>query len=245
MWNQGPMHMEKRKRIWAIAAVCLLLLLCLVPVSEWPAKPILPKRDYPDAPKKEIVSGLKLSDFKVGRKTFSLSVESLRVEKKKMGFLHLGFMKIARLEGVEIDWFENEAPGPQTDPAGGPSRSGDADRFFSQVNKLKQVLPGHIKGVELTRVKINFFKDEEKSFTIKADKAVVKSGGQLVLKGHVTMKTGNGQTQTCEKVIWQISKGRLITSKGFALDDKTRSRQGRVLQINRGFENINFSMEEG
>ena len=245
MWNQGPVHMGKRKRIWAIAAVCLLLLLCLVPVSEWPAKPILSKSNYPDAPKKEIVSGLKLSDFKVGRKTFFLSVESLRVEKKKMGFLHLGFMKIARLEGVEIDWFENQAPGQQNDPAGGASRSGEADRFFSQVNKLKQVLPGHIKGVELTRVKINFFKDKERSFTVKADEAVVKSGGQLVLKGHVTMNTGNGETQICEKVIWQISKGRLITSKAFALDDNTRSRRGRELQINRGFENINFSIEEG
>lgn len=239
MWNQGSVHMEKRKRIWAIAAICLILLICLVPVSKWPAEPILSKSDYPDPPKKEILTGLKLTDFKVGRKTFSLSVDSLRVEKKKMGFLHLGFMKIARLEGVEIDWFENEVSRPQKDPAGGPSRSEDADRFFSQVNKLKQILPDHIKGVELTQVKINFFKDNEKSFTIKADKAVVKPGGQLVLKGHVAMNAGNGKKLTCEKIIWLIAKGRLVTSKGCDLDDN----QG--LQINQWLKNINFSMGEG
>ncbi|MCG8550767.1 MAG: hypothetical protein MI799_10235 [Desulfobacterales bacterium] len=236
--------MEKNKRIWGIAAVCLILLLCLVLVSEWPAKTSRSTSVYPDAPKKEIVGELKMTDFRVGRRNFSLAVQSLRVEKKKMGFLGLGFMKIAILEGVEIDWFENGTPGPQKEPAG-PSALEDADRLLSQVNKLKQVLPGHIKGVELTRVKINFFKDKKKLFTAKADNAFVRSGGRLVLKGHVTMKAGNGETLTCEKAVWQIAECRLVTSKAFEPDDKTRSRRDRVLQTNQGLENINFSIEEG
>nr|WP_320192213.1 LPS export ABC transporter periplasmic protein LptC [uncultured Desulfobacter sp.] len=236
--------MEKGKRIWGITAVCLILLLCLVLVSEWPDKTDGFKNVYPDAPRKDIVGKLNMSDFRAGRRNFSLSVDSLRVEKKKMGFLRLGFMKIAILDGVEINWFEKGTPESQKEPAG-PSVSEDADRFFNQVNKLKQVLPGHIKGVELTRVKINFFKDNQKSFTIRADKASLKSEDQLVLTGHVTINAGNGEKLTCEKIIWLIPKGRFVTSKAFKLDDKTRNSLGHELKTNQGLKNITFSIEEG
>lgn len=179
---------------------------------------------------KTIARDLKIDDYAQGRKTFSMQIEKLRVVKKKLGFLRLGFLKIARVEGVTLDWYGENTSGErrlekETQKSGNPINS---KRLSHLINKLKQYLPGNIKGVELSRVKMNFFQDGRISSSIISDSAAFSSKGMhIVFKGNVKLMNGSGKSLTCEKITWRIDKKTFISTKSFIFKDRHREMSGK------------------
>lgn len=84
------------------------------------------------------------------------------------------FSSIALLEGVTLDWYEEIIPG-RTQPSGvseDSENSVNLKRLSGLLNKLEKDLPGNIKGGELTRVTMNYFRNDSFILSVHADSAV-------------------------------------------------------------------------
>lgn len=218
-------------KIQILATVILLtaVLLCVINTKTLESPPSFQapiKRIH----EKTIARDLKIDDYSWGRKTFSMQIEKLRVVKKKLGFLRLGFIKIARVEGVTLDWYEgNNSNGTQF--AKGTEESANlinSNRFSNQINKLKQSLPGNIKGVELHRVKINFFRNGKIASSIIADSATFNGYGmRIVFKGNVKLQNGSGKKLKCDKISWLIDEKSFASTKHFVFEDGYQKIQGK------------------
>ncbi len=226
------------------AFLCFLMAKTPGPVEEAPG--FIQSREYG----KDVASGLEIADYLDGQKRFVIRIDRLRVVKKKVGFLALGFMKIALLDGVSIQWHERDqspSPANASSPVAVPAFRPVPEvpvgpqPLFARIDQLKKRLPGHVRGVEFARVTIHYFKNKEHVSLIVADKA--RGGRQkkhLVFMGNVRITGGNGRALACDRITWQPRTGRLVTSESYAIRYKNKRIRGQGLETDPGLRDIIF-----
>ena len=179
---------------------------------------------------KTIATGLKIDNYASGGKTLSMSIDRLRVVKKKIGFFRLGFLKIARVEDVTLDWYEGIIPGRKqtSGPAEDSENPVNSKHLSDLLNNLKKYLPGNIKGVELTPLKINYFRNQRCILSIHADSAAPGHQGQrIVFKGNVKLLADFEKKLKCEKMTWLIDKKRFVSKSSFVFQDNHHQIKGK------------------
>lgn len=232
---------RRKMAVWTgVIFICIFLVACLSWINclgKTPQK-IVQGLNTPGGHSTTIASSIEITDHRAGRKTVSLKVATLGVEKKKLGFLRLGFMKIACLKDVSMDWYDYSDSNDFS--ADGLSGTGPAGQLISQANKLKQYLPGPIKGIEMEQVEINFFKKDKLLSKISANRAhIMPRNRRLEFKDNVQITTCDGKQLSGSKFTWLMDTGKLVTSKAWELETDQQQVRGKGLETNIELKNIN------
>ncbi len=222
------------KTLWVLVSIpVLILVFCLIGHRLDPARE--PAGNFPaEVNLKGPMSGLEITDYQGSQKHLSLKIDTFDITNQKMGFLRLGFMKIACLEGVAITLYETAAPQEKTGKTDGlsdHSAPDGVDRLLERMNQLKDHLPGHIKGIELRRVTLNRVKDGTFRSSVTADRARINPRNrQFIFKGNVEINGMAGKRLSCEELTWQTNTRKLSTSKNYVLEDGQRKIQGTGIE---------------
>ncbi|MBU1195545.1 MAG: LPS export ABC transporter periplasmic protein LptC [Proteobacteria bacterium] len=234
--DRGKEKILLRLRFFGIKTQILTFTVMMVSGLLWVSHRNMPVPPPPEPPRvtqlheKTIATDLKIDDYAWGKKTFSIQIEKLRVVKKKMEFFRLGFFKIARVEGVTLNWYENSSQtrASLTNPMEDSKNQDRSQRLSDLLNKLKKYLPGNIRDVELTRVKMIFFQDEKTISTIYSDLASPGLQGQgIVFTGNVRIITESNKKLKCGKLTWLTADKKLISAESFIFEDSGLKTQGK------------------
>ena len=223
-----------KKTLWVLVAIPVLVLVFSLIGHRLDAAREPAGNFQAEANLKGSMSGLEITDYQGSQKHLSLKIDTFDIAKQKMGFLRLGFMKIACLEGVAITLYETDFPREKTGGSVGlkddPAPDG-VDRLLERVNQLKDHLPGHIKGIELKRVTLNRVKNGTFRSSVTADRARINPRNrQFVFKGNVEINGMGGKRLSCDELTWQPNTGKLSTSKDYVLEDGQGKIQGTGIE---------------
>jgi len=189
-----------------------------------------------------IARGLRIDEHFEGRRLFSLKADRLKVSGKKAGFLRLGFWKVAKFENLSIDFYSKPC-GTEIQDSNGRVIDGaefsDLGDFFMRNDKLKRMMPKGVKGVEISNISINQYREGRIVSSLRSDQAKVDfRGKELVFKGNVKMACGNGKTLQCGKMSWLAEAKKFKTSEPYVLKTRHQTLRGKGLQTDYRLENM-------
>ncbi len=193
-----------------------------------------------------VAKGLRIEEHLDGQRAFSLELDNLRVVGKKAGFFRLGFWRVARLENVRINLYQQpnkatthgdgETLGTQNAvSAVGPDLTG----LFTRNDKLKRMLPKGVKGIEMVGVTINVYYHGKVISSLSSKGARMDSRGKgLAFEGAVKMVSRDGLALECGKMAWSADRKTLTTLGPFLLKTKEETVRGQGLETDLALEQI-------
>ena len=144
-----------------------------------------------------------------GRKSFLLNIKRCELREKKIGFYTLAFSKVAQLTGVQIDIYSWQAQA-RTNDVGRGNGAPDAMACLEQLPRSLRW--NEVRDLEIKRVIVNLYDEEQLVSTVRADKLIPGSAGNFIFQGDVVLATADGtRTLTSESVVW------LLKTRQFAL----------------------------
>ena len=191
-----------------------------------------------------IGTGIHVDEYLKGKKVFSLKMDSLGVVGKKAGFFRLGFWKVARLKNVSLDLYHYPPDAGQHKSDGSLNTPGvfpDMGKLFSKSDKLRQMIPTNVRGIEISNIKIRMHKDWKLISTVSSDSARIDSRGNgLTFEGDVKVASNNGKILKCEKMHWSSDTKRFKVNGAYVLTVSGETMRGKGIQTDYGFNNIRF-----
>jgi hypothetical protein len=136
-----------------------------------------------------------------------VSVDSVSVERAKLGPFAIGPLHVAHLNKVAIDLNLDEIePLLDKENVEGQGEGGKALDFENPVSRIKEKLPPEarkIRGVNIKEVSINLWKKEQRILRITSDTAAIdRNSGDLIFIGHATMDAGERGNLISHRIRW-------------------------------------------
>ena len=194
-------------------------------------------------PKTCVSTGLRFDEYYEGSRVFSLKTDSLKIIRKKVGFLRLGFWKVARLENVCIDFYQLSDENRPRNDANGMVNIGegfpDLGSLFLKHDKFKSMISKGVEGVEINNITINLHRDGKLLSAMSSDEAKLDSRGkELVFEGNVRMSSGKDKLLKCSKISWLTDARKFRTTRRYVARIDNRIIEGTGLETDCFLENL-------
>ena len=197
-------------------------------------------------------TGIHIDEYLKGKRIFTLKTDSVSVRGKKAKFLRLGFWKVAEMENVTLDFYyytpvsEEHRSEDLLSSSEGLLKAWDGytdmTRLFTKNNKLRQMFPGNVKGLEIEGMTVRVYEDGELESSLSSDHAKLGSeGDEFVFEGDVQLASRNGKRLTCGKLFWLSDERKFKTEGSYVLKDKEKMISGRGVETDHGLEEMTFS----
>ncbi len=180
--------------------------------------------------------GISFVEYHGDRKVYSVSIDSLFIERAKLGPFAIGPLFIAHLNKVVIDLYLDGNKSGTKETSKRKTAEDHLPSFEKPISDIRKNLPlqfKKVKGFELKGISFNLWKNEKNIFTISSDSATIdRKTGDIVFTGHATMDSGdNGKLQS-HRIRWDrkthlfkildpyylIKDGRRTEGKGIQTD---------------------------
>ena len=186
------------------------------------------------------------------RPIYSVYFENLRVENNDLGIFKTALHKVAKIQDLKLEFYRHTSPTTALTSASGvypfgpDAIAGAGTSFSAQVKELLQGLTTprgvwRIDNIHLTNISEvyvhNFdykvFCDGDLHFGIQSRRAIISyKWSDIILRGHVTIRTADGSTLEANNVKWNAKKqlfsvhgvyvlsrgGTVTTGKGICVD---------------------------
>jgi hypothetical protein len=151
--------------------------------------------------------GISFVEYHGDKKIYSVSVDSVSVERAKLGPFAIGPLHVAHLNKVAIDLNLDEIePLLDKENVEGQGEGEKALGFENPVSRIKEKLPPEarkIKGLNIKEVSINLWKKEQRILRISSDTATIdRKSGDLVFTGHAKMDAGENGNLISHRIRW-------------------------------------------
>lgn len=198
-------------------------------------------------PENCVAQGLRLDEELEGKRVFSLKVDTIRILGKKAGFLRLGFWKVARLENVCLDFYQ-QADGnrEQKTPAGLPATNGryghgfpDLFDLFAGDDGLKLPRLDGVKGIEMSNIKLRIHRAGKIILALSSDKAEINPHAkELIFQGNVRIASGKSRLLETGEIRWLRDEKKFRTTDRYRVKTQGGIMEGKGLEADYLLEKI-------
>lgn len=193
------------------------------------------------------IGGLSFAEYHENHKLFSFKAQSFEISRKKVGFLRMGFIKTAKLQKVEIDFYLR--PEKKTDSKENfnaqniiNDERSDIDAVFKKNDQFKALKLDQIKGLDIDDIEINVFMNDQLTSSIKSKKAGIGfKDMSIVFSGNVSIQANNNSLQ-CQNIIWINKKNKLVTKNNYLLLKDGITLKGKGLECDYRLRNFSFDI---
>jgi len=192
--------------------------------------------ERPSVSGKILAKGLSFEEHFEGRKLFTLKIDTVKILRKKVGFLSLGFFKVTRLENVRIDFYE-----VMKNPGSTPHNFLNFEKSLLSKNNLKLLKPKGVKGLEIVKITVNVYREGRLLSSICSDKAKIEFGKkEIIFEGHVRIASGEDRSLECSKIRWITDTQTFRTREHYVAKVNGRIIEGKGLETGYLLEKLNF-----
>jgi len=141
------------------------------------------------------------------RRIYSASIDSVSIDRAKLGPFAIGPLHVAHLNKVAIDLNLDEIEPildkERVEKQGGEGKLVD---FGNPISKIKEKLPPEarkIRALDIKDVSINLWEKEQRILRISSDTATIdRNSGDLIFAGDATMDAGENGTLISHRIRW-------------------------------------------
>jgi hypothetical protein len=151
--------------------------------------------------------GISFVEYHGDKRIYSVKIDSVSIERAKLGPFAIGPLHVAHLNKVAIDLNLDEI-----EPILDKERVEDQGEgrkvldFENPISKIKEKLPPEarkIRGVTIKEVSVNLWKKEQRILRISSDTATIdRNSGDLIFAGHATMDAGENGNLISHRIRW-------------------------------------------
>ena len=227
------MTLSSRKLIHKIALLGGVLLLLGYVAFEWHRKankvPPQPISVTPRAAQSKLtIKGMNYSASYGGKLLLVMSVDSVELGKKKMGFFRVGGLRQVELKGLEVDYYEPVAEerwdaGHIEDPRDISSGILTAAQSFLDSK-------GRLAGLQARRLKFHYHHTDGTTTDIEGDLLELERGGNILrIRGHAKVHHA-GRSLSSDEVFFQPQDKTVFTKKNYTLTASGASEGGNEIR---------------
>jgi len=227
------MTLSSRKLIHKIALLGGVLLLLGYVAFEWHRKankvPPQPISVTPRAAQSKLtIKGMNYSASYGGKLLLVMSVGSVELGKKKMGFFRVGGLRQVELKGLEVDYYE-----PVAEERWGAGHLEDPRDISSGILTAAQSFidwKGRLAGLQARRLKFHYHHTDGTTTDIEGDLLELERGGNILrIRGHAKVHHA-GRSLSSDEVFFQPQDKTVFTKKNYTLTASGASEGGNEIR---------------
>jgi len=157
----------------------------------------------------DIASGKGISFFESHgeKRVYRVSIDTLSVERAKLGPFAIGPLVVAHLNKVTVDLYLEgiESMLESQKKGAGEGRLTDwaSLDFQKPISNIRKNLPAKIKNIKLDNISFNLWKGEKRIFSISSDTATIdRKTGEIIFTGHANMDAGENGSLISHRIRW-------------------------------------------
>ena len=196
----------------------------------------------PASPTREaFATGLSYVEYKENKKIVSFKLDEFEITKQKIGYFRIGFFKIAKMKGVEFNFFL-DTPEKESVQMALSNTEFDLQKHFTDSDIIKMLKIDKIKGLEIKNIVINIFQGDTLFSSLKSNYARLDYNEKhLIFSGDVVLNVANGKSLRCNTLKWLTHNSRLSTNGTYEFKQNGSVRRGRVIECDFFLNNIRFA----
>ena len=207
-----------------------------------------------------------------GRATYSVCFDKFAAENSRLGIFKTGLYKVIKICGLELKFYQYTSPQvgqpaisdysdtrtvalvpvfPEDVASNVQALIGKANKLFNSKNSWRiNIDIGNVSEIYVKDFDYNVFKDNALFFSIKSKRAIASyKYAEVILRGHVTIKTAEGSTLESNYVKWDMDNQHFSVNGIYVLNRNGVSTKGRNICVNTqlnkvGVENTKLMRKE-
>ena len=188
--------------------------------------------------------GISFVEYHEDKRIYSVKIDSVSIERAKLGPFAIGPLHVAHLNKVAIDLNLDEIE-PILDKEG-IEKEGEGRKslgFENPISKIKEKLPPEarkIRGVNIKEVSVNLWKKEQRILRISSDTATIdRNSGDLVFAGHATMDAGENGNLISHRIRWNRTTRLFRVTDAYIFTKNEKKVEGEAMETDYLFKRVN------
>jgi hypothetical protein len=191
--------------------------------------------------------GISFVEYHGDKKIYSVSVDSVSIERAKLGPFAIGPLHVAHLNKVAIDLNLDEIePILDKERVEEQGEGGKVLGFENPISKIKEKLPPKarkIRALDIKDVSINLWKKEKRILRISSDAATIdRNSGDLVFAGHATMDAGENGNLVSHRIRWNRKTRFFRVTDPYIFTKDGKKVEGEEMEADYLFKRINYQL---
>jgi len=193
----------------------------------------------------DIASGKGISFFESDgeKKVYRVSIDTLSVERARLGPFAIGPLIVAHLNKVTVDLYlegiESMLGSQKKGKGEGRLTEWASLDFEKPISNIRKNLPSRIKNIKVDNISFNLWKNEKRIFRISSDTATIdRKTGEIIFTGHVKMDAGENGNLISHRIRWDKDTGLFKAIDAYILVKNGRRMEGKGIEIDYSLKKI-------
>jgi hypothetical protein len=188
--------------------------------------------------------GIHFTEYRGEKKVYSVSIETLSVERARVGPFAIGPLHVGQFSKVNVDLYLDAIESGKGKVNGGDDKDLEEDLqdFGIPISNIRNNLPPELRRVRTIKLRdlsISLWKHEERIFRISSDTAELDPKTRsLIFVGHATIDSGPNGRLLSHRIRWD-SKTRFFSAGGpYLLTKNGEKGEGSGIEVDYQFKRI-------
>jgi hypothetical protein len=191
--------------------------------------------------------GISFVEYHGDKRIYSVSVDSVSVERAKLGPFAIGPLHVAHLKKVAIDLNLDEIePILDKESVEEQGAEGKVLNFENPISKIKEKLPPgarKIRGLNIKEVSVNLWRKGQRISGISSDTATIdRNSGDLIFTGHATMNAGENGNLISHRIRWNRKTRFFRVTDPYIFTKDGKKIEGERMETDYLFKRINYQL---
>jgi hypothetical protein len=188
--------------------------------------------------------GISFVEYHGDRRIYSASIDSVSIDRAKLGPFAIGPLHVAHLDKVAIDINLDEIePILEKERVEKQGERGKVLDFENPISKIKEKLPPEarkIRALDIRDVSINLWKEERRILKISSDTASIdRNSGDLIFAGHATMDAGENGKLISHRIRWNRTTRLFRVTDAYIFTKNGKKVEGEGMETDYLFKRMN------
>jgi hypothetical protein len=191
--------------------------------------------------------GISFVEYHGDRRIYSASIDSVSIDRAKLGPFAIGPLHVAHLNKVVIDLDLVEI-GPMLQKEGIEEQGGREKLldFKSLISKIKEKLPPEarkIRAVDVKDVSINLWEKEQRILRISSDTATIdRNSEDLIFTGHAMLDAGENGHLASHRIRWNRGTRLFRVTDPYVFTKNEKKLEGEGMETDYLFKRMNDTL---
>jgi hypothetical protein len=185
----------------------------------------------------------KITQYDGNKRVYQASIESISIERAKLGPFAIGPLHVAHLNRVVIDFYAEGLAGQ--DPYKPDAfRIDMLENSFAGMRNDPFFRSKKIKILDIKDISLNLWDREKRVFGISSDRATIdRQTGDVIFIGHASLRSAEDRSVISHRVRW-VRKTSLFSIKDpFILTQGNKKKEGRELETDYLLKKIKYQIK--
>ncbi len=187
--------------------------------------------------------GWKITQSNGNRRVYQASIESISIERAKLGPFAIGPLHVAHLKGVAIDFYAEGLAD------GSPYKAntfgiGILENSLADIKNDRFFRGRKINILDIKDISLNLWDREKKVFSISSDQATIdRQTGDIVFIGHASLHAAENGSVLSHRIRWVRKTSLFRIQDSYIWTKGATTREGRELETDYLLQRIKYQIK--